>query len=380
MRGSVRKKGNNWYYTMETARINGKRHRIERYGGKTKGEAQVKLRQAIKDYENAGNVFESTDLSVKDYFDYWFKNYVEINLKHNTQMNYRNTLDKHILPTLGFYKLKQLSPTSLQELINQKYKEGYAKQTIVIMASVLKGGLKKAVHPYKLIRENPMTYVEMPKYDMQKKKNREDLKIFTLNDFKVMQAFVQPSNSFYLPMMIAFHTGLRRSEVCGLTWDNIDLLKGTLTVEKIMLHIDGDIAFGTPKTQSSYRTISIGETLVDILKRHRLRQKENQLFYGQLFNHSDYVCTKENGKPVTPNSIKWSCSHIREHTGIQFNFHSFRHTHATLLLENGAKPKAIQARLGHSRIATTLDTYSHVTQKMKEETVNILEEMIRNNN
>ncbi len=82
---------------------------------------------------------------------------------------------------------------------------------------------------------------------------------------------------------------------------------------------------------------------------------------------------------MTPNSIKWYTGKIRKQTGVDFNFHSFRHTHATMLLENGAKPKEIQRRLGHSRLATTMDTYAHVTQKMKKETVDIFEQMLKQN-
>ncbi len=130
---------------------------------------------------------------------------------------------------------------------------------------------------------------------------------------------------------------------------------------------------GTPKTSASYREIKIGSTLINILKNQKSRQRLNKLAYGEFYTRSNIVCTKENRVCVTPSSCKYSGSKLREVLKIDFNFHSLRHTHATLLLESGAKPKDIQARLGHSRISITLDTYSHLTEKMQNETVDIFE-------
>lgn len=169
---------------------------------------------------------------------------------------------------------------------------------------------------------------------------------------------------------------MRVSEVCALTWDCIDLYEGTITVDKIMVNKEKEWVFGTPKTASSYRTIHIGATLVKILKEHKVRQKENRLKYREFYFVSDFVCTKENGEQVTPSSCKYSGQILRKKLGIDFNFHSLRHTHATLLLEQGAPIKDIQTRLGHSRSGITLDTYSHLTDKMKNQTVDIFERLM----
>lgn len=138
----------------------------------------------------------------------------------------------------------------------------------------------------------------------------------------------------------------------------------------------GVYELGTPKTKSSYRTIDIGDTLIKILKRHKIWQKKNKLEYGQYYTDSNYVCTKENGQLVTIDTIKYISRIVNYELKINFNFHSLRHTHATMLLEAGANPKDIQKRLGHSKISTTLDTYSHVTKRMKNQTVDIMEKII----
>lgn len=379
MNGSVRKKGKSWYYRIDLAYSDGERNQIERYGGKTKDEAQIAMRNAIATYENTGSLKIDSNISVKDYFEYWYKNYVKVNLKLNTQKNYRGILDNHIYPALGIYKLKAINPGTIQNLLNDKFEKGYARQTLAIIKGVLNKGFAMAVYPYELIRNDPTTYTKIPRYDEKEWKDRGDLKIISFDDFKKLSSKVPLTSSYYLPMMISFQTGLRRAEVCGLQWKDIDFDNGTLTVERIMINDGKEYVIGTPKTKSSYRTILMGDTLQKILKRMRTRQKENKMFYGSYYFESDFVCVKENGKPVTPNSIKWYTAKLRKETGVDFNFHSFRHTHATMLLENGAKPKEIQARLGHSRLSTTMDTYAHVTKKMKTETVDIFEKMLSDN-
>jgi len=375
MKGGVRKRGDTWYYYFDVGKVNGKRKKIERKGGRTKKEALDALRKALNEYERCGTIVEESNISVADYFDYWYKEYVLINCKYNTQQNYRRIIDKHIKPALGLYKLKALSPAKLQEFLNKKYLEGYTKNSVSGFYGVLSGALRMAVYPYQLIKENPMQYVSMPKYD-EKKKDKKDLKILTLEDFKRIIDRFPEGSTFYIPVQIGFHTGMRASEVCGLTWDCVDLKNKIIKVEKILIKKNREWVFGTPKTRSSQREILIGDTLVEILKKHRKRQMENKLKYGRYYTDSNFVCTKENGELVTTDALKYLSRVVNYELGINFNFHSLRHTHATMLLEAGANIKDVQERLGHSKISTTMDTYSHVTDKLKQDSVDKFENII----
>lgn len=180
-----------------------------------------------------------------------------INCKYNTQQNYKRIINNHIKPILGIYKLKSLSPAVLQEFLNKKYRNGFTKNTLSGFYGVLSGALRMAVYPYQLIKENPMQYVSMPKYNNTKKDN-EELKVILLEDFnKIINRFPQGS-SFYVPLQIAFNTGMRAAEVCGLTWDCVDLNSKTITIKKIIIKQGKEWVFGTPKTLSSNRTILIG--------------------------------------------------------------------------------------------------------------------------
>lgn len=378
MQGGVRKRGSTWSYYFDLGIVEGKRKRKEKGGFKTKKDAQESLRIAITEYENCGSVIDESNISVADYFDYWYKEYVLINCKYNTQEYYKRIIKNHIKPSLGVYKLKSLTPLVLQEFLNQKHISGLSKSSISNFYGVLSGAFKLAVYPYKFIKENPMQYVKLPKLDASNTTaDNDDLKIISISDFnKIIDRFPLES-SFYIPLQIAFHTGMRGGEVTALQWSDVDLTNKTIKVQHTLVNKGkGIFELGTPKTKSSNRTIFIGDTLVNILKKHNLLQKENKLKYGEYYKNSNFVCTKENGEQITTDSIKYLSRVINYELGINFNFHSLRHTHATMLLESGANIKDIQERLGHSKLATTMDTYSHVTNKMKNDTVNILENIL----
>lgn len=378
MRGGVRKRGQKWYYYFDDVHEDGSRKKVERVAGDTKEQAEKKLTAILNEINTTGRYFLGTNMRVNEYMHFWMENYVKMNLKYNTQQNYKFTISKHINPYLGSKKIKNLTPALLQEFINYEFKQGFAKKTLTIVHSVLKNALNMAVYPWGLLKENPMIYVKVPRFQVHST-TKKDLKIISLDTFDKINNFISPTNSFYIPLQLGFYTGMRVSEVCGLTWDNVDLQEGKIYVEKILVNHKGKWVFGTPKTKSSKRTIFIGQTLINILKQHRKVQSENRIKYADLYHDSNFVCTKENGESVTPSSAKSSTRKISKDLDISFNFHSLRHTHATLLLENGAKMKEIQERLGHSRISVTMDTYSHVTDKMRNETVDIMERLRQKN-
>ncbi|WP_147239238.1 tyrosine-type recombinase/integrase [Enterococcus faecium] len=355
----------------------GSRKKVEKVGGDTRPEAEAALRKVLSDIDETGQYFLGTDTRVKQYLDFWMEEYVKLNLKYNTYENYRFTIKNHINGYLGKKKLTDLSPALLQNFINAEFKKGYSKKTMTITHSVLKNALNMAVYPWGLIKQNPMLYVKIPKYEARPT-TKKDLKIISLEDFDHMLEITPEGHPFYIPLNIGFYTGMRVGEVCGLMWDDVDFSNGTITVEKQMVKNDGAWVYGTPKTSSSNRTIFIGQTLLAILKKHKKQQLENRMKYGKLYIDSNAVCTKEDGELVTPSVVKWNTRRISNALSLSFNFHSLRHTHATLLLENGAKMKEISERLGHSRISITMDTYSHVTDKMRNETVDIMENLRKN--
>lgn len=377
MQGGVRKKGDTWYYYFDLAKVDGKRKKIERKGGKTKKEALEALRKAITEYELGGSIVKSnSSMSFSDYLDYWYNSYVIINCKYNTQLNYRTVIDKHLKPALGLFKLNSLNPEQLQHFLNNKMINGFSKNSVGNFYGVLSGSLKYAVYPLKYINNNPMQFVKMPKYSIDKV-NTDNLKIISIEEWnKIINRFPKGSPE-YIPLQIAFHTGMRSGEVLGLTWDCIDFNNKTIRIEKILIDKGkGVFELGSPKTDSSYGEIVIGDILINILKEHKEWQNKNKNEYGSYYTDNNFVCTKQNGKQVTTSVIKYLSRIVNYELGIKFNFHSLRHTHATMLLAAGANIKDIQKRLRHSRLSTTMDTYSHVTKELSTSTVNIFESLL----
>ncbi|MFA9379140.1 MAG: tyrosine-type recombinase/integrase [Lachnotalea sp.] len=418
MNGGVRKRGSSWSYYFDLGKIDGKRKKKEKGGFKTKKEAEAALAKAINEYNNAGQVFEPTEITVSDYLDYWFDNYCKMNLKYNTQLGYLRIIEVHLKSKFGSYRLKAINATILQEYANSLKLNGYSKSHIVGILTVFQTALDYAIEPLHYINQNPMKMVKFPKVE---RKPRERI-ILTMDEWQQIINRFQ-NTRFYIPLMIGFYTGLRISEAFALTWDDIDLEAKTLSVNKqvVKRNFGADVRkviekkekkeqrsswyFTTPKTVSSQRTVGFGDTLYNALKQEKTNQLRNEIKYGEYytiqslkkevdekgndmlrilpiqkcvdsqFQRAKMVCIDENGQYTSTDSFKYCSRVIHSELKLAFDYHSLRHTHATLLIEAGANVKNVQARLGHSNITTTLQTYVHDTKKMAEQSVDLFEQI-----
>ncbi len=391
-----RPKPPNWEYRFPIASVNGKRQHSSQAGFKTQKEAAEAGTKAMAEYLGTGDAFKPEKISYSDVLDLWLKNHVRANLKGQTVASYEVIIKNHIRPALGHFFITRLRPLDLQNFLHELAKKGYATGYITKAHIILKGSLKYAVEPCQYIKQNPMVYVSTVKGSAERKKE-----IISKEDFKRILERFPEGHHFYTPLMIAYHTGLRRGEVLGLTWDNIDFEAKTLTVEKqqqlFNCYTDRQLAIGTPKSKASQRTIAIGETLLTALKREKLRQKENRLRYGRYYykygyreikselneivedknGDLDFVCVKESGQILTPTALKHLSRVINKQLNIRFEFHALRHTHATMLVESGANVKGVQQRLGHDHVKTTLQLYAKTTESIIQDTISIFEEALK---
>lgn len=388
---SVSKRGTKWQYRFEGASVGGKRKQISKSGFRTKKEALEAGTQALAEYNQAGVHFVPSDVSVADYMEYWLQNGATAIHKEATVITYRSYAYRHIIPKIGQYRLSSLTPTVLSELVNQLKINGYSKSTVTVCKAVLSSALDYAVEPLRYIKDNPMRYVKTPKIEKEAKKRE----VISDEDWGTIIERFPFGNRFYVPLMIGYYCGTRISECMALTWDDIDLDKNTINIDKqILPESKKGWKYSAPK-QGSNRVIKFGATLKDVLIKEKKRQEESEAEYGEYYNKiylkDGYlttsqeeipyeriypVCLNYDGQMTTPRSFLYSNRVISNDLGIKFDYHSLRHTHATKLIEGGANLKAIQTRLGHKDISTTLQIYSHTTKGMEEEAVDIFEKAV----
>lgn len=403
MQGAVRKRGDTWSYYFDLGKIDGKRKKKEKGGFRTKKEAETALAKAINEYNQTGYSFTPSEITVSEYLDYWFENCVKMTMKYNTQCDYKLIIDKHLKPNLGMYRMKALAPSVIQNYVNGLKLHGFSKSHLTGILGTLSSAMRYAVEPMHYIEQNPCLNVVKPKYTSKPEESRF---IIDPEEFeKILKRF--KGTGFELPLLLGYYTGMRIGEVFGLTWDDVDFKNKTINVNHLILKRDGAWYFGTTKTLSSNRVILIGDTLHKALKDAFRSKKRNRLKYGDDFNEhylkpetdekgetieklvsiprfaqvalpvADMVCVKEDGQYVSPDSFKYVSRVVNHELGIRFNFHSLRHTHATTLIENGADVKDVQERLGHANVATTMDTYVHNTDNMRNRSVDIFERVAR---
>lgn len=413
----------NWEYRFEGAKIDGKRKQITKAGFKTKKEAEIAGTKALAEYNNAGLKFEPSEMSFADYLDYWFDNYVKMTCKYNTQLGYNTVIENHLKPALGAYKLSSLTPIMLQDYINKMAAEGYKRSSLKNFLGVLTGSLRYAVVPAQLLQHSPAEYIKLP-YVGEERRAETNRHVIPIEEYNMMVERFDKFSPYRLALLVGFHTGLRIGECYALTWDDIDLDAGTLEVNKLVYkrNYGVDIKevmktkkkkeeksawyFGAPKTRGSKRKIKIGKTLIEELRAFKTKQLEDQLLYGEYYTlvykkeevdekgnkiyrlieveksvpvnlpKANLIFRRENGQYSSYDSFKFASRIIHHELRLKFNFHSLRHTHATMLIESGVSPKAVQARLGHENIQTTMQTYVHNTEDMDQSAVDVFENIM----
>lgn len=366
MKGSVRKRGDKWSYYFTVGKVDGKYKKKEKGGFATKKEAEASLREALREFEINGLVENSTDYTIEEYVKYWFDTVAVNYLKYKTMHSYRNVAQKHIYPEIGHIALKKATPLLLQKFFSEKLKTYSADSIVSQIRNILSNTFKLAVKQ-NILPRNPLSQIELKsnksKENTVRSVSKEDIDNF-MNEIK--------ETRYYIAFLIAIQTGARRGEILGLTWDNIDFDTNTLTINKILQYQQGDgLVFSSTKTSSSVRTLLMTQKLVEELKQHKQDQDKKRDYYGEHYykDHS-FVCCNDDGSPINPLSITQFTNKFSTKYGCHFRFHDLRHTHATLLLEADVNIKVVQKRLGHENIKTTLNVYSHVTNKLEEDSIN----------
>lgn len=390
---NTRKRGKYWEYYFEAAKINGARNKISKSGFNTQKEAQAAGTKALNEYNNAGLHFVPSEISFNDYIDFWFKEYAEVNLKIETLKNYRKKIKNHIKPAFSKYKLKSITPAMLQSFINQKFNEGYSMNSLKTMKGILSKSFACAVEPFGFIKTNPMIFVKIPSTRAKATiPTRTAPHIYISKEWidKIFERFPKGTSTF-IPMSFAYRCGTRPGESFAFEWEHIDFTKNQVHIkQQVQWDEIGKVWYLSDPKYDSFRTVDVDEEFMQILAEEYEMQQKAKVFYGEHYTHIyenanrelntdgdgrevNLVCVRQNGEFIIPRSMQHTASVIHHQLGFpNFDMHSLRVTHATMLIENGAPVKYVQNRLGHKKLEVTMQIYTKLSPIMIEQGRSIL--------
>ena len=340
--------------------------------GKTKAEVAQKLRKATSEIDE-GIYTEPSRLTVGSWFDIWIAEYLG-GVKDTTRAQYSYLLRIHIKPRIGAVKLSALSAPMIQNMYNTAQAEGLSAKSVRNLHGVMHHALDKAVK-LGYIKTNPCNACEQPRVV---KKEMKTIAGDHLSHF--LQAI--KGHQFEDLMFVTVFCGLRQGEVLGLTWDCVDFDRGTITISKQLQKErreggGGEYRF-VPLKNDKQRTLTPAPEVFTVLRRTQVEQIKSRLKAGQDWNNAlNFVFTRPLGNHLSSRTVYHNFQRVAQEIGIpDVRFHDLRHTYATLSLQNGDDIKTVSENLGHATVAFTLDTYGHVTEKMKQDSANRMQALI----
>jgi integrase len=371
MKGSVRQRSKgSWEIRYDgPADTNGKRKFMSETIRGTKKEADKVLRERIASVENGGYVAKHKE-TVREFMQRWLDTYASTNVTLRTLHGYKGYVKRYLDPTIGGVALQNLTPRHIQGVYAGMMERKLSNTTVVQLHRILREALSHAVK-WGILTRNPANATSPPKVQ------RKEMNMWDVDTIHRFMEGVKESR-FYGLYQLAVLTEMRRSELCGLKWKHVDLLRGSLSVVSTLQRITGfGLVEGQPKTQKSRRSISLGPEVVSLLHAIRGKQIEQQLEAGPLWQNTGYVFTQPDGSPTIPDQVTQDFARIVRRAGLpHLTFHGLRHAHATQLMAGGLNPKVVSEKLGHSNIAITMDTYSHVLPGLQEEAALVIEKRL----
>lgn len=344
---------------------------------KTQREVRTKLTEALAQRDK-GIVLDDKNLTVGEYLDSWLSDAVRGTIRESTYSRNKYLIESHIKPSLGGKKLKNLNALHIQSFYRDRLDYGLDPATVQKAHHVLRKALTQAVR-WDLIVRNPSDHVKAPTpsskemHPLSAEQSRQLLQTASGERFE----------SLYV---LAIHVGMRQGELLGLKWEDVDLdtANPTVRVRRTTTRVGkgGSYALGEVKTKSSRRTIRLTHGAVNALRSHRVRQAQEKLQAGSLYEDQGLVFAGEGGSLVNPSNLRnRSFKPLLARAGLaegkaRTTFHDLRHTCASLLFQRNVHPKFVQELLGHASVAITLDTYSHMLPGMGGEAADAMGEAL----
>jgi integrase len=359
-----------WAFVVDMADPGAPRRQTWKGGFKTRAEAVAGMNR-LQAEKAEGRYVEPSKLTVGQYLEQWL---VSVRgsgaIRGTTWKTYDVAVRVHISPRIGTIALQKLARNQVKELYQELGESGYAKgkagprglsaKAVHNVHLALRKALGDAVADG-LLRANPADRTHRLPAD------RPEMLAWSAQELRAFLASVEGKPLAAL-WRLAANTGMRRGEVLGTRWQDLDLETCRLAIRQQLVRSGARVVFGPPKTRAGRRLVTLDAGTVATLRAHRSRQAEERLRFGPSYSDRDLVFCRADGSPHDPDVITHQFERdVRSAGRKRIRLHDLRHTHATLLLQANVHPKVVQERLGHSSVMVTIDRYSHVVPNLQED-------------
>ncbi len=357
--GSIYRRSDGRWAGAVTLDYQGGRRRRKQVYGRTRKEVRDQITKLLTD-QQFGLPISTERQTVGQFLEHWLESSARPRLRPRTFAGYKTIVSQHLIPVLGKTQLRKLTPQHVQQMLIAKTNEGLAPRTVGGVRAVLRPALTQALK-WRLVAWNVAVPVDLPRASRPQ---------FRVLEPRQAQELLRVAADHRLgPLFsVALAVGLRLGESLGLAWGDVDLSARTLRVRRALQRFDGKLRFVEPKSESSNRRVALPESAVDVLRRHRVRQKTERLLAGERWRETGLVFTTTIGTPLDDRNVRKAFRELLDAAELPpMRIHDLRHTCASLLLAQGVHPRVVMETLGHSQISLTLDTYSHVMPTLERD-------------
>jgi integrase len=372
MRGSIfQRSPGSWTIVLSVGRkvdpVTGRLKRVQQWRTVrgTKRQAQEELTTMLHNLSR-GQVISPSRMTLAGWLDEWLESVIKPHKRLRTYDTYQNTLEKHIKPALGQYRLCDLRASHLQ-LYYQARSADLSLATLQTHHAILHSALKAAVFQDLIPRNAASLVIGKPR---RKEKHEEIIhNCWEADEARQFLDTAKANGSQAAALYtLALDSGMRKAELCGLQWKDLDMDQRRVSVVRQLVKIGHEPMFGPPKN-GKVRTVDLDERTIDLLRKHKAAQAAQRLLLGTAYKDHGLVFTRHFGQPVLMNNLgQREYARLLEQSGVKkITFHGLRHTCATLALKAGIPVKVVAERLGHMRIEMTLNVYAHALPSMQQE-------------
>lgn len=349
--GSICQRGDGlWLASVTVGRDeNGKPIRKVAYA-KSSQEATEKKQELLDKYKGGVIYIDADKVTVAQWMDKYLETYAAPSVRINTLAGYKNAVKNHIKPKLGPIRLQKLRPLDIQNMVNQIIAGGGSPRLARAAYDVLRIAINKAIENEILIK-SPYRGVKLPKIEPTKHTP------LTEEEWTHLFKAAKPSPTMYAAVALLWATGITRSEILGLTWDDVDKKQLTVTIAKAVIYgASGPPVIGGPKAAARRRTLKITPAVLAALESQRTTTKEMRLAAGDAWQKNNLVFPDKNGRLIDPREFGDMFKKVAKAAGLSITLHKLRHDLAT---HGDISIKDAQYQMGHSTSRMLLDTYTH---------------------